>query len=158
MYQNKINVSLQSNKFQMRDLKLVPTYEVDFTKPVNKENFIMADTDCFGKEWDMSSKECPQCADRDICGLIYKDVVDSKAKQIEQDLGSKFLDEADFDNMTTEKLLDFIQSGVTTTSDLIEEGMRLSNCSDVVAVKTRLTDWIRNEDNIRTRGGIVWVD
>lgn len=144
----------------MRNPRKEKTHEFDLTVPLDKDIILSVEnmaTDCFGRHWDMGSKECPQCADRDICGIIFKDSVDAKAKEIEKNIGSKFLDEADFDNMTEVKLLDFITSGETTAKDLIQEGMRLSNCDDVIAVKNKLKEWVKSTENVSIKDGVVWV-
>ena len=45
----------------IREPKIEGT-DVDLTVPLDKAAFIVSDKDCFGNMWDMSSKECPQCA------------------------------------------------------------------------------------------------
>lgn len=118
----------------------------------------MSDADCFGNLWDMSSKECPQCADRDICAILFKDKVDHRAKKIEEDLGSKFLDEADFDRICTKLIMPKVTSGVTTAAELMEIAMELSNCSDVPSVKQKVVEWVRSEDGVKISGGVLWIN
>lgn len=139
-----------------RTPKKEKSYEVDLTVPIDR-SMIKEKDDCFGKMWDMTSKECPQCADRDICSILFKDKVDAKAKKIEEDLGSKFLDEADFDNLTSESLYKFIESGKTTSRDLLMEAMRLTNCDDVIAVKNKVMEWVKANDSVSIKQGVVWL-
>ena len=46
-----------------RTPKKEKSYEVDLTVPIDR-SMIKEKDDCFGKMWDMTSRECPQCADR----------------------------------------------------------------------------------------------
>ena len=67
----------------------------------------------------MSSIECPQCADKDLCAILYKGKVDARAVELRNNLGlDNYLDEVDFDAVTDKKLFEFIKSGETTTTEL----------------------------------------
>lgn len=140
-----------------RNAREVKTYEADLTIPLKRQIMPeIKETDCFGKLWDMTSKECPQCADRDICGIVYKDKLDVKAKELEEERGTKYLDKADLDSLTDRVLLDFIVSGETTPAQLIEYGMKVAYCDDVPSVKNKIIDFIRRTPNVKVKGGIVW--
>lgn len=132
-------------------------YNFDLTIPIDLSVMELRDDDCFGKAWDASNNDCARCADREVCAILYKALVDKRAKDVEKKIGSKFLDEADFDNLTTKKLLSFIKSGETTSKDLLEEGMRLANCDDVMAVKEHIKAWVKENDFVSIKGGIVWL-
>ena len=96
----------------MRDpIKELP-FKIDLTVPVDTTDNMFELWNnmqrCFGKEWDITEKDCQQCASKDVCGIIFKDLVDKKAKELETELGSKFLDTEDLANVTGDKLLSFI--------------------------------------------------
>lgn len=141
----------------MRNPRINKTYRLDLTKPINTDDMATGEYDCFGKEWDMSSKECPLCADRDICGILFKDKVDKKTKDIERKGKAKFLDNADFDSLTDKSITDFIDSGVTTSKELIEFGIRKTNCDDVVAVKNKVKEFVKKSNKISIKKGTVWM-
>lgn len=139
----------------MRTPTTIKKYNEDLTVPLDKSKF-MEDSTCFGKHWDMRSKECPQCADRDICGIVFKDTVDKKAKDIESDLGTKYLDVADFDNLTIDKVKSFVKSGETTSKDLLAYAMEVAYCDDVLAVKNKLMALLKKDGSFKIKEGIVW--
>lgn len=142
----------------MRTTRKTPTFEIDFTKPIDtkEEKFNTMETDCFGKAWDIGVKECQQCADRDICGIIYKDLVDKKATDVETKIGSKFLDVADLSALTDEAVLNGIESGVTNTSELLVHLADLSNCDDTVTLTEWAKRWITEKKLVYTKNGLVW--
>jgi len=141
----------------MRQPRKNKTYKLDLTKPVDKTDFFMKDGDCFGKEWDMSSKECPTCADRDICAILFKDKVDKKTKEIEHKQGSYFLDRANLAALTDTVLFDFIECGKTNVQDFISFGVEKSKCSDVTAVKNNLKAFIRRHGKVYVKNGVIWI-
>lgn len=140
-----------------RVTRIEKTVDADLTVPLNKKEIEMSDESCFGRMWDMTSKECPQCADRDVCAILFKDSVDIRGKQIEEDLGSKFLSDADFENLTSDNLIDKVTSGVTTSSELIQIGMEVSNCSEVKGVTNRIKYLIQTDKKIKIENKLVWV-
>ena len=140
-----------------RDTK---TFEIDLAVPVDRKIFrteVSNEASCFGKLWDLGTKLCSQCADKDTCGIVYKDTVDKKAKDLEQSVGAKYLDATDFDNVNTDKLMQFIQSGVTTLDELVTEIMRLANTSDNVAAQEWLKRWHKEHRKIKSEKGVVWT-
>lgn len=139
----------------MRNKKSEKTFEADLRYPINIEKSQLQAGDCFGKEWDMSSEECPICADRDICGIVFKDLVDKKAKEIEKGTGSKFLDTQDFDAVSDDVLSNFVESGVTTSKELVEFIGERAKTSDIEAIKFRIKSWVKNS-NFKIKDGIVW--
>lgn len=132
-----------------------PTYpNIDLTIPIIKTDY--AEAGCFGKEWDIGTTECSNCADKDICGIIFSDLVNAKAKKIEKENGTKFLDVQDFDALTTSILFEFIASGVTTVKELVAFCMEKANTSDKVAVVNWLKRWLKSEASVYTKNSIVW--
>lgn len=153
----KIFRPLQKLKI-MRTTRKTPTFEIDLTKPIDTKEakFQTMETDCFGKHWDIGVKECQQCADRDICGIIYKDLVDKKASDVEAKLDSKFLDVADLSALTDEAVLNGIESGVTTTAQLLAGISKLSNCDDLITLSEWTKRWITEKKLVYTKNGLVW--
>lgn len=139
-----------------RKPRAAKTYpDVDLTVPIKKENFIMADGDCFGKQWDMTTSQCPQCADRDICSILSRDYVDKKAKKVAEERGVHFLDEADFFGVG-EKLLKFVQDGKTTVVELLKFTMDEAKISDETTAVAWLKNFVVQHKSIYTKGGLVW--
>ena len=132
--------------------------EVDLTKPIPQPLIIeaMKGSNCFGKLWDISTKECSQCADKDICGIMMQDTLAESSKQLQKKLGATFLDVADYKNVTNAKLMKFVVSGETTTKQLIQEVVKLSNCDDTTAAVEHIKRWIKGTKSIFTKTGIVW--
>lgn len=130
------------------------TYELDLTKPIDKTQLVMVD--CFGKHWDMGSRECPQCADKDVCCILYKDYIDTKAKELAEKMGSNYLDEVDFDAVETAETLQWIKSGETTTKELLDYIGEISKCSDRKSVIEWTKNWIKRTSEIYTKDGLVW--
>lgn len=132
--------------------------DIDFLTPLNKEKYReMADVDCFGKMYDITTKECNRCTLRDVCCVIFQDAVDLKGKEIEKKTGSKFLNTSNMEALTDKALFKFIKSGETTTKDLIEFCKETANTDDKVAVVNFLKRWIKDTPNVYTKDGLVWI-
>lgn len=132
--------------------------EVDFLVPIDKEKIkSMADVDCFGKLYDITTKECNRCTLRDVCCIVFQDAVDLKAKEIEKNIGSKFLDTSDMSVLTKELIFSFINSGKTTVSELFKFCSDSANTDDKVAITEFIKRFIKSNDNIYTKDGIVWL-
>lgn len=140
-----------------RSIKKKQTYDLDLTVPIDKTIIKMSTGDCFGKMWDMSSKECPMCADRDVCSIMFKDLVDARGKEIEKEVGSKFLDEANFDALTEDAILSYVDSGVTDVKSLLEYAMGVAYCDDVIAVKNKVVEIVKASNKLSIKSGIVWL-
>lgn len=132
--------------------------EVDFLVPIDKEKIkSMADVDCFGKLYDITTKECNRCTLRDVCCIVFQDAVDLKATEIEDKLGSKFLDTSDITVLTDAVMYEYIHSGKTTVSELVSFCSKKANTDDKVAVTEFLKRFIKSKENIYTKDGIVWL-
>lgn len=132
--------------------------EVDLKIPLNMSKIDIKDSDCFGKEWDISSKECPQCADKDICSILFRHELEKNAEQIKSELGlNHFLDETDFKNLTHSKLKDFIVSGKTTVAELKDFVAKEAKTDDDVAVVNYIKNFIKSTKEVYTKSGVVWV-
>lgn len=132
--------------------------EVDFLVPIDKEKCkSMADVDCFGKLYDITTKECNRCTLRDVCCIVFQDVVDLKAKEIEKSTGSRFLDTSDMSALKDSVIFEFVKSGVTTISELMKFCSDTANTDDKVAITNFLKRFIKSHDNIYTKDGLVWL-
>ena len=140
----------------MREPKKDAT-EVDLTIPLNKA--ALTKQGCFGKEWDVTANECRVCADRDVCGILFKDVVDAKAEEHEAATGSTFLDKSDY-NFTDEEraaIVAKIESGVTTAKELKSFIMEAANSSDETAGILNTKRFVKSEPSVYTKDGVVWI-
>jgi hypothetical protein len=131
--------------------------KVDMLVPLDKTAFKPKDeNDCFGREWDMGSAECPVCAMCDICCIVFQDTLAAGVKIIE-DANATFLDKTDFAAIDEAKLLAgiFEQNGKMQVGDLIDKVMKLASTADEVAA----VEWIKRfikSNPVKTVGGILW--
>lgn len=141
----------------MREPSKKPSIEgVDLAIPLDRELMKTSKVPtCFGKMWDITEKDCTQCADKDTCGILFRDTLNKKSDKIQSKLGTTFLNVADYPNVTTPKLLDFIKGGDITTSELVGYVKRLSNCDDTKAAVEFLKRWITSTKLVYTKNGNV---
>lgn len=130
--------------------------DVDFTIPLDHQKFMEKATSCFGKMWNITTNECAQCADRDVCGIIYRAVPDKKAEELEEKNGTKFLDRTEFRDINPDSVEEWITSGVTTTKELIAQVMATAETDYKPAAIAWIKKFIQERDNIYTKAGIVW--
>ena len=92
------------------------TLEVDLRYPIKIENIDMSNTgDCFGKEYDITTKECPMCADNEVCAVVFmKTGIVTKIEEQQQKDGVEYLDECRLLEIDDKTLYDSIESGKTT--------------------------------------------
>jgi hypothetical protein len=133
------------------------TLEVDLRYPIKIENIDMSNTgDCFGKEYDITTKECPMCADNEVCAVVFmkKGLVDKVEKQREID-GVEYLDECRLLEIDEEEVYGSIESGVTKVVSIVQYLKKEGKTSDDDAVK----EWIirfKKKYNLTITQGIVW--
>ena len=137
-----------------RNKRKKPTNDVDLTIPLDKSK--VKGSGCFGKMFDITSPECPKCADREVCHIIFKDLVDSKAKKLKADGNKYYLDETDF-TIDTNSMVARCKSGKTTTKELIQWVHTLAKTDDRKAVIEWIKRWIKSDSRIKTQKGIVWL-
>lgn len=134
------------------------TVEVTITAPINIEDIMKTERGCFGYLWDLRTSECSKCADRDVCGIVFNDkVVKPQTEAIQEDQGALFLDLTDFKNVTEKRVFSFVKSGETKVSDLLSHVMALAHTSDRKAGVEFLKRFIKSNENISTKEGIVWT-
>jgi hypothetical protein len=108
-------------------------------KPVNLALIEVSETDCFGKEYDNTTKECCMCADNILCATYALKVVQpKKAKIIQPD--TPYLSDVDMEYLTDSILESFLlrHSGVGTITQLYAWCKKKTNCPDDEAIKQRL--------------------
>lgn len=59
------------------------TKKVDFLEPIDITKFGSEDDPCFGKLYNLSTKECKRCGDSELCGVIFSQNMNKVRKDIE---------------------------------------------------------------------------
>lgn len=59
--------------------------EKDILKPVNIDSIGSNGDPCFGKGYDLSTQECKQCGDSELCCLKFAQLVGKTRKQLEKE-------------------------------------------------------------------------
>lgn len=133
--------------------------DLDLTIPLNSEEIMakIEQSDCFGKVWDLRTLECSKCAERDVCGIIFNEVVKDKVAEVQEKQGAIFLDLSDFDRVNKNMVFDWVVSGETKVQDLLTYVMSLACTSDREAGVAYLKKFITTTDGINTKSGIVWI-
>lgn len=88
----------------MRKPRTKPT-EVDLTVPVDPEKLLREDeNDCFGTDqYAPQDKDCSLCADIEICGIKFQELVKTKKKIVEAEKGP-MMDQTDLDGVDMGKV------------------------------------------------------
>lgn len=135
--------------------------EVDLSKLLpSLEELGEPSTTCLGKEYDINTTECKQCADHTLCLALYKHEVQVKVKSILPEL--PLADVADFSLITDEiqqRLLSVIQTyeqqgTPMQVMELFNTAKQLARCSDDVAVG----EWVKRfilENYLITQNGNI---
>lgn len=72
---------MKKTKQTLPDISTMP-----ILKPVDISSLGNLDTDpCFGKEYDLSTKECKMCGDSELCCIKFADKVGKTRKQLEKE-------------------------------------------------------------------------
>ena len=72
---------MKKTKQTLSDISTMP-----ILKPVDISSLGNLDTDpCFGKEYDLSTKECKMCGDSELCCIKFADKVGKTRKQLEKE-------------------------------------------------------------------------
>lgn len=67
--------------------------EVDLLVPTNVTEIIgTKDDPCFGKEYDLSTKECKRCGDSELCAICFAQVMHKTRKEVEAENNFKDLE------------------------------------------------------------------
>jgi hypothetical protein len=75
--------------------------EVDLLKPVDPK--ALEAIDCFGTEFESRSSECSQCADSELCLILYAENIKSKKLAFETEHGP-LMDSTDFQGVDMAKI------------------------------------------------------
>jgi len=138
----------------MREPRKKKTHgDLDLTKPIDKTKLIQED--CFGKEWDMGSKDCPICHDNEVCGILFSDLVKKKSKQIQKGKPT-FLDKAFFSKKLTTALDKALSDRGEVELEEVYDVVKLkANVSDRVAIR----EWVKrfaNDNGYIIQGKEIW--
>lgn len=125
--------------------------KLDLSKPVDTDSIPLNEGECFGKEWDMGTKECQYCADNEVCGLLMSNVVNKKVTELESK--EEFLDLTDF---TLVKIKELEEKCLGyTTQQLVDTITKTARATDEVAVIEFIKNWIRNSDKVKIKEGVL---
>lgn len=96
--------------------------------------------DCFSQMWDMSTRACQICADNEVCGILYADVVKAKV-QVFESTHSPTLDKADLSLICEEEVMQLItsKSGSLTATELVDYLKKKARLDDDIAI----VEWIK---------------
>lgn len=134
---------------------------VDFSKPLQfKET---PSNDCFGREWDPTSRDCGVCADMDVCGVYFAEKLKKQTEAINKQAEEKeeyFLDQTDFSLINEEALRKIVitraksKEGIEV-EELFDAVKTKSKCSDDVAVVEWIKRFLKKDSNLYTRNGKI---
>ncbi len=138
-----------------------PTYgEVDLTKPVSKSQYAKMDKElygdtCFGREWDMETRECQMCHDSEMCGLICHTRLKKMEAKLDQEV--KKLDTLDFDGIKQSQLFMWLKAEQRTSKELLEKVKSMSNCTDPTVIKAWTISFIKADSRLSVQNKLVLV-
>jgi len=133
--------------------------ELDLSKPLQRSAIYIPPDDCFGKEWDAYDKSCQVCADCDVCGILFSDLVKKKVHEVElqeKNRGAAFLDTAEMfrnldglkDKMSKLVIKRDATDNPLTVEDLVEYVKDKYNISDDVAIKEWIKTFVKGDERI----------
>jgi hypothetical protein len=103
--------------------------------------------DCFGNEWDITTRDCAVCAVHEVCGIVSRDQIRAKVNDATND--AKFLDETDFSLVKLEDVVEWAKEGDKTATDLIAYTTEVSKCPDEATVVYWLKQFlVENKDTM----------
>lgn len=125
----------------------------DLTVPINKAQFKVVDTDCFGNEYDATTTACAGCADNEVCAILFADKLKEKAKEIQP---TPYLDEVNIEAVTDDMLEVYCESNNgCTSSQLLEYVMKAANTIDTTAAMERIKRFKQISGRLIIKQGIV---
>ena len=75
--------------------------EIDMTKPLDLTKFGSEDDPCFGKLYDLNTKQCKLCADADFCAIKMAQTQSLSRKELNKN--NDFIDEFDIKDVKLDK-------------------------------------------------------
>ena len=127
----------------------------DLSKPVDTEKVSKPEVECFGKMWDISTRECSLCAANELCAIITQEIVAKKVKEMDKE--EKFLDLQDF-SFDKNLILDWIKnsSEPITSNDLVEKVFELAKSKDSVAIIEYIKRLVKDTEGLSIKDKIVY--
>jgi len=133
----------------------------DLTKPISKNREDYKEVlDCFGKGFDITTLQCSNCHDNEICSVFYKDnVIANKIKEVEAKV-PEIIDKVDFDKLDKSKLEDYLleasdRNSPVPAADLITYVKEKAGTVDDLAAIAWLKEFIITSGKIVTREGKI---
>ena len=131
---------------------------LDLSKPIDKSKTYYSNVSCFGKMWDVISRECSICAANEVCAIFMQEAVKKQAVDLEQQEGG-FLDMTDFYEVD-KKLIKWLRENKdveVTSAELVGAVKKLAKCRDEVACVLYVKRMVKNTDGLLIKNGkIVW--
>lgn len=129
----------------------------DITKPI-KELEDKPTVECFGLDWDPTTRECSVCAANEICAVVTAKSTASIVKEKEKGVGF-YMDQQDF-QFDQEHLLSEIinKSGKMTSAELVALVKSEAKSRDDVAVIEWIKRFITSSSNLSIRDKIVYYE
>lgn len=141
------NISRQASKVKHFN-------ELDLLSTVIREDMLdtKETTDCFG-HWDLRDKSCSVCADNEVCGIVTAERLQKKAKEMEKI--EKYLDVSELDVLDKEVIKVWLAIKERTVDELVDKVMAESKNYDETAVIEWIKRFIKGDDELYTKDGIV---
>ena len=143
----------------MEKRKAVPKMKLpDLSKPIDKDKVEKPEVSCFGKEWDITTRECSICAANEVCAILTQESTKKVVQELETKEGG-FLDQQDF-SFDKKGLIDYVQrnSGKLSSQQLVEKVFELSNSRDTVAVVEYVKRLVKETEGMSIREKIVYYE
>jgi len=108
--------------------------DMDYTVPIDSNDFNLDEQDCFGNMWDIRDKMCGICADNELCMIIYQDKIKKQKMQFDNS-EKKSLDMGDFNKVNWKKIVELVvklnnEGNPLTYEELFEAIKSLSNITE----------------------------
>jgi hypothetical protein len=122
----------KNEESQSRSSRKTATYpDLDLSVPVENQG-VSAGKDCFSNMWDAVDRSCRQCADTEICGIMFRK--NQREKVVEMEKVQKYLDLSELHNLTHEQVEKWIIAGSDTTEKLFDKIAKESRNTDDEAI------------------------
>ncbi len=146
----------------MRVAHKTPQIKADLFKPITLDMVKITEEDCFGQEWEPSTKECSECSDCEVCGVVFQKVVKKPKQEVLEKKQGPYLDEVRF--LTTEEKEKVVQiihdthdaQQPTTTEEMFEYFKKKMKTKDDQLVLMELKKFIKETPDVYTKGGFFY--
>lgn len=128
----------------------------DKSKPVDISHLIIDEDDCFGNEWENTSKICAKCSEYETCMVLFLSKNNHRVDDIRKK-SKNFFDELDWDNVPWTEIFEQIvlNPGEISLQDLRFTVKKLSKCIDDFTLNSKVQNWLI-ENNIKVKKGCLY--